>query len=219
MLRKNIISPEDATAKIKSGMTLMVGGFMCVGTPEKTIEAIAKSDIDNLTIICNDAGLPNKGVGILIALGKVKKLIASHIGLNRIAGEKMSHGDMDIELVPQGTLIERIRAGGAGLGGVLTKTGLHTMVEDGKQTVIINEETYLVELPLKADVSLVKTSVTDVFGNSSYNKTANNFNTQMATAGEVVIVEPDEIVEPDTQYDYLFTTPSIFVDYIVGESK
>lgn len=215
MLKKEIINSENAAAKIKSGMTVMVGGFMCVGTPERILNSLAESDVNDLTIICNDAGLPGRGVGKLIANGKVKKLIASHIGLNRIAGEKMSSGEMEIELVPQGTLVERIRSGGAGLGGVLTKTGLNTIVEEGKQKIEVEGEVYLVESPLRADVSLIKSSISDVYGNSSYNKTTNNFNMQMATAGELVLVEADMVVEADTLPAAMFSTPSIFVDYIV----
>ena len=121
MLKKTILSPQQAAAKIQDGMTIMVGGFMTVGSPVKIIDAIVATGVKNLTIICNDAGLPNKGVGKLIESGQVSKLIASHIGLNRTAGDKMNSGEMEIDLVPQGTLVEQIRSGGAGLGGVLTK--------------------------------------------------------------------------------------------------
>jgi len=215
MLHKERLSPSQAVIHIKSGMTVMVGGFMTIGTPEKMIDALIGTDITDLTIICNDAGLADKGVGKLIAAGKVTKLIASHIGLNRIAGDKMSAGEMEVILVPQGTLIEQIRAGGSGLGGVLTQTGLKTIVEEGKQKVVIDGEEFLLEKPLKADVSLIKTSVSDVFGNSFYNKTTNNFNAQMAIAGNKVIASPDRIAEPDEYPGDRFTTPSIFIDYLV----
>ncbi|WP_375749387.1 CoA transferase subunit A [Vibrio sp. HN007] len=215
MLRKPILSPSQAASKIESGMTLMVGGFMAVGTPENTIDAICASGVTNLTIICNDAGLPGKGVGKLIENGQVSKLIASHIGLNRIAGEKMNAVEMEIVLTPQGTLAEQIRAGGAGLGGVLTKTGLNTLVEEGKQKVTVGGEEYLLEEPLKADVSLLKSSTTDVFGNTAFNKTTANFNPVMATASEVVLVEPDDLTEPGEVDPALFTLPSVLLDYIV----
>lgn len=215
MLRKEILSPQQAASKLKDGMTVMVGGFMTVGTPEQLINAVADSGVKNLTVICNDAGLPNKGVGKLIENGQVTKLIASHIGLNRIAGEKMNTGEMEVILVPQGTLAEQIRAGGAGLGGVLTKTGLNTLVEEGKQKVVVAGEEYLLEEPLKADVALLKSTFTDVFGNTSFNKTTANFNPSMATAASLVMVEPDRITEVDEVDPQLFTLPSVLIDYLV----
>ncbi|WP_165311253.1 CoA transferase subunit A [Vibrio ziniensis] len=215
MLKKEILSAQQATTKLRNGMTIMVGGFMTVGTPEKLIDAIAHSSIKGLTVICNDAGLPGKGVGKLIENGQVSKLIASHIGLNRIAGEKMNSGEMEVDLIPQGTLAERIRSGGAGLGGVLTKTGLNTLVEEGKQKVIVNGEEFLLEEPLKADIALLKSSITDVYGNTSFNKTTANFNPVMATAGKLVFVEPDSLVEPNEVNPNLFTLPSVLIDYIV----
>lgn len=215
MLKKEILSAQQATTKLEDGMTIMVGGFMTVGTPEKLIDAIAHSGIKDLTIICNDAGLPGKGVGKLIENGQVSKLIASHIGLNRIAGEKMNSGEMEVDLIPQGTLAERIRSGGAGLGGVLTKTGLNTLVEEGKQKVIVNGEEFLLEEPLKADIALLKSSITDVYGNTAFNKTTANFNPVMATASELVFVEPDTVVESNEVNPNLFTLPSVLIDYIV----
>ncbi len=215
MLRKEILTPQQAASKLKDGMTVMVGGFMTVGTPEGLVNAIAESGVKNLTIICNDAGLPEKGVGKLIENGQVSRLIASHIGLNRIAGEKMNSGEMEVELIPQGTLAEQIRAAGAGLGGVLTRTGLNTLVEKNKQKVMVSGEEFLLEKPLKADVALVKSSITDVFGNTSFNKTTANFNPAMATAAEMVFVEPDMLTEPDEVDPRLFTLPSVLIDYIV----
>ncbi len=215
MLRKEILSPKEAASKLKDGMTVMVGGFMTVGTPEQLVNAVADSGVKNLTVICNDAGLPSKGVGKLIENGQVSKLIASHIGLNRIAGEKMNAGEMEVVLVPQGTLAEQIRAGGAGLGGVLTKTGLNTLVEEGKQKVVVAGEEYLLEEPLKADVALLKSSMTDVFGNTSFNKTTANFNPSMATAASLVMVEPDRITEVDEVDPQLFTLPCVLIDYLV----
>jgi acetate CoA/acetoacetate CoA-transferase alpha subunit len=215
MLIKTVLSPSQAAAKIKDGMSLMVGGFMTIGSPEKIIDAIVESGVKDLTIICNDAGLPGKGVGKLIETGQVSKLIASHIGLNRTAGDKMNAGEMQVELVPQGTLVEQIRSAGAGLGGVLTQTGLGTLVQDGKQVIEINGKEFLLELPLKADVSLLKSAACDQFGNTRYNKTAQNFNPMMATAGDLVFVEPEEILAADLDSVGSFTTPSVLIDYIV----
>ncbi|MFV0448320.1 MAG: CoA transferase subunit A [Vibrio sp.] len=215
MLKKEILSPDQAVSHLKDGMTVMVGGFMTVGTPESLVNAVAKTGVKNLTIICNDAGLPGKGVGKLIENGQVSKLIASHIGLNRVAGEKMNTGEMVVDLIPQGTLAERIRAAGAGLGGILTKTGLNTLVEQGKQKVSVNGEDYLLEEPLKADISLLKSSITDVFGNTAFKKTTANFNPVMATASELVFVEPDVLVEANEVDPQIFTLPSVLIDYIV----
>lgn len=215
MLKKEIVSPQVAASKLTDGMSVMVGGFMTIGTPEHLVNAIAESGVKNLIIICNDAGLPGKGVGKLIENGQVSKLIASHIGLNRIAGEKMNSGDMEVDLIPQGTLAERIRAAGAGLGGVLTKTGLNTLVEEGKQKVTVNGEEFLLEEPLKADVALLKSSITDVYGNTAFNKTTANFNPVMATACELVLVEPDVVSEPNEVDPNFFTLPSVLIDYIV----
>ncbi|CAH0529520.1 CoA transferase subunit A [Vibrio hippocampi] len=215
MLKKAIISANQAASKITDGMSIMVGGFMTVGTPKALINALVSSGVKDLTIICNDAGLPGKGVGKLIENGQVSKLIASHIGLNRIAGEKMNAGEMVVKLIPQGTLAEQIRAGGAGLGGVLTKTGLNTLVEQGKQKILIDEEWYLVERPIKADVALLKSSTTDVYGNCAFNKTTANFNPVMATAAQCVLVEPDVISQPNEVDPALFSVPSVLIDYIV----
>jgi len=218
MLHKEILTPLNATSKIKNGMTVMVGGFMTVGTPEALVHALAQSDVTGLTIISNDAGLPGKGIGELIENGQVAKLIASHIGLNRVAGEKMNSGKMIVELVPQGTLAEQIRSAGAGLGGVLTKTGLHTLVEEGKQIVTVAGKDYLLEEPIKADIALLKSSVTDVYGNTRFNKTTANFNPVMATAADVVFVEPDNIVQENVVDSNSFSLPSVFIDYIVRSS-
>lgn len=215
MLNKTILSPLEAAAKIQDGMTIMVGGFMTVGSPVKIIDAIVESGVKDLTIICNDAGLPGKGVGKLIETGQVSKLIASHIGLNRSAGDKMNTGEMEVDLVPQGTLVEQIRSAGAGLGGVLTQTGLGTLVQEGKQVVTVNGKEFLIEEPLKADVSLLKASACDQFGNTRYNKTAANFNPMMATAADMVFVEPEEIVTASDENSGSFTTPSVLIDYIV----
>ena len=197
------------------GMSIMVGGFMAVGTPEQLIDELVRIDVKHLTIICNDAGFEDKGVGKLIANGQVDHLIASHIGLNPMAGRLMSDGSMKVTLVPQGTLAECIRAGGAGLGGVLTPTGLGTIVEEGKQIVEVDGKTYLIEPAIKADLALIDGAEVDQYGNVVYAKTARNFNPIMATAANTVICRARKLV--DTLNPEYVLTPHIFVDYVVAE--
>ena len=197
------------------GMSIMVGGFMCTGTPEAIIDEIVKQGTKDLTIICNDAGFENQGVGKLIKNNQVKKLIASHIGLNPYAGKLMSEEKLEVMLVPQGTLAEQIRAKGAGLGGVLTPTGVGTIVEEGKKVITVNNKEYLLEEPLGADLAIVYASETDENGNAMYTKTTRNFNPIMATAADKVIAlsrNKVEYINPD----YIHT-PHIFVDYIIKE--
>ncbi len=212
-----ITSIEEFKKLLFDGMTIMVGGFMAVGTPEKLIDAIKDSNVKNLTIICNDAGFPNKGVGKLIANHQVSHLYASHIGLNPEAGKMMSEGTMKVTLIPQGTLAEQIRAKGAGLGGVLTPTGVGTIVEEGKEKLTIDGKEYLLEKPLGADLALILGHKVDKFGNVVYAKTTRNFNPIMAMAAEKVVVYARNIVfkiDPDN-----IVTPHIFVDYIVKEEN
>lgn len=212
---KKQIKLNELNKHVFDGMSIMVGGFMVVGTPEFLIDELVKTGVKNLTIICNDAGLPGKGVAKLISSGQVKTLIASHIGLNPEAGKLMSDGEMECILIPQGTLAERIRAGGAGLGGFLTPTGIGTIVEDGKQIINTNGKDYILELPLRADLALLEGSTVDLYGNVLYTKTTRNFNPVMATATDVVIVGAREIIDrinPDN-----VMTPHIFVDYIIKE--
>lgn len=201
---------------VQDGSTVMVGGFMAVGTPEDLIDALVASDVKDLTIICNDAGYPDKGVGKLIGAGKVKKLIASHIGLNPEAGMKMGDGSMEVELVPQGTLAEQIRSGGAGLGGFLTPTGFGTLVQEGKEVITVDGQDFLLEKPLKADVALILGHKVDEKGNTLYNKTTRNFNPLMATAAEKVFCQAREVVEVGSLDSDAIHTPHIFVDYIIG---
>ncbi len=210
-----VVSHSEAVKSITDGMSIMVGGFMTVGTAEGLIDALVEKGVKDLTIICNDAGYENKGVGKLIKNGQVKKLITSHIGLNPLAGKLMSEGTLEVVLTPQGTLIEQIRSGGAGLGGVLTPTGLGTLVEEGKQIIEVDGKKYLLEKPLKADVSIIYGSVIDKIGNINFNYTTNNFNQQMAMAGALVIAEGMKIVEPTEIPVDNVKIPSIFVDYVV----
>lgn len=214
---KKLIEKSELKDIFFDSMTIMVGGFMAVGTPEGLIDEIKKLNIKNITIICNDAGLPDKGVGKLIANNQVSKLIASHIGLNPLAGQKMSDKTMEVILVPQGTLVEQIRSKGAGLGGFLTPTGIGTMVEEGKQIITVNNSKYILEEPVHADFSLLYGSLVDTKGNIHYTKTTRNFNPVMATAGDKVIVEARTIID-EMDPDHVIT-PHIFTDYIVKEEN
>lgn len=218
-MKDKIIDKIEFASKIFDGASIMVGGFMNVGTPEGLIDAILETDVTDLTIICNDAGLPGIGVGKLINAGKVSKLIASHIGLNPIAGQKMATKEMIVDLRPQGTLAEQIRAGGAGLGGFLTPTGIGTLVQEGKKVINVDGADYLLEKALKADFALILGHKVDTKGNTVYNKTTRNFNPLMATACETVIVEARNIVKIGTLDSDHIITQHIFVDYIVEEEK
>ncbi|CCZ80134.1 CoA transferase subunit A [Odoribacter laneus] len=209
------ISIEKAVAQVKEGMTVMVGGFLANGTPSAIVDALAQSGVKNLTLICNDTAYPDKGVGQLIANKQVKKLIVSHIGTNPCTSEQMNSGELDIEFVPQGTLAERIRSGGAGLGGFLTTTGMGTIVAEGKPVVCVDGKEYLLEKPLRADIALVGASVGDKSGNLIYKGTSQNFNPLMASAADLVIAEISELVEVGELAPEAVRTPAIFVDYIV----
>jgi acetate CoA/acetoacetate CoA-transferase alpha subunit len=210
-----IVNPKDITHLFKDGMSIMIGGFLGCGTPHKIIDLLIDLNVKNLTIIANDTSFIDKGVGRLVANRQVKKVIASHIGTNSETGRLMNEGLMEVELVPQGTLIERIRAGGSGLGGVLTPTGVGTIVEEGKQKIVIDGKEYLVELPLKADLSILRGTVVDEFGNTFYKGTTRNFNPIIAMSGEKVIVEAEKIVKVgELNPDYVIT-PGVLIDYII----
>lgn len=207
------ITIDQAVEMIKDGQTVMIGGFLAVGSANRIIEAMVKAGKKDLTIICNDTAYPEIGSGLLVASGCVKKCIVSHIGTNPITEQKMKAGEIEVELVPQGTLAERIRIGGAGIGGFLTTTGLGTLAEEGKRKIEVEGKEYLLELPLRADVALIGASVADKYGNLIYRGTSQNFNPMMATAADLVIAEAKESVEnlaPEA-----VKTPYLFVDYIV----
>jgi len=210
-----IIELEEAIKKIDEGARMMVGGFIGVGGPNKILDALVEKNVKNLTIIANDTVTPDLGIGKLVVNKQLKKAIVTHIGTNPETGKQMNAGELEVELVPQGTLAERIRAGGAGLGGVLTKAGLNTPVEEGKSKIDVNGEFFLLELPLKADIALLKASKADKNGNLYYNGATRNFNPVMATAAKMVIVEVDEIVEIGEINPNDVMTPGIFVDFIV----
>ncbi len=214
-----LISVQDAVDKVKDGMTLMIGGFLGVGTPESIIDALVAKNVKNLTIIANDTSFVDKGLGKLIANNQVKKVVASHIGTNKETGRQMNEGQMLVDLVPQGTLAEQVRAGGAGLGGVLTPIGIGTVVEDGKQKIEVDGKTFLLEKPLRADVALIFGTRVDKKGNAFHNATTRNFNPLMAMAADTVIIEAETLVEVGEIDPHHVMTPGIFVDYIVGGEK
>lgn len=207
---------KEAMDHIKDGMTVMIGGFLGTGTPEKFIDYLIEKNVKDLTIIGNDTGFPDRGIGRLIVNKQAKKVIVSHIGTNPETGKQMHAGELEVVLVPQGTLAEQIRAAGAGLGGVITPTGVGTIVEEGKQKIEINGRTYLIELPIRADVALIKGAKVDEKGNIYYHHAARNFNPLMAMAADLVIVEAEELVEVGEIHPNDVMTPGIFVDMIVG---
>lgn len=209
------ITLDELKAKFFDGMTIMVGGFLANSTSERIIDAIVESGVQNITLISNDTSYVDRGCGKLIVSGQVKHLIASHIGTNKVTGERMNAGDLDVEFSPQGTLAERVRAAGAGLGGVLTATGLGTDVEKGKEKITVNGKEYLLETPLKADFAFLRAQIGDEIGNLIYKGTSQNFQPLMAMAADTVVVEIDEIVPRGQLAPETIHTPSIFVDYIV----
>jgi acetate CoA/acetoacetate CoA-transferase alpha subunit len=210
------ISAEEAVAKIENGASLLVGGFMAVGTPERIIDEIVRQGKHELTIIANDTASPGVGIGKLIGAKLVRKVIASHIGLNPETQEQMMSGGLIVDLVPQGTLIERIRAGGYGLGGVLTPTGVGTEVENDKQKIQVKGQTYLIEVALRADFALVHAFLADYFGNLSYALTARNYNPIVAMAGDTVIATAEHIVPVGVIAPDHVMTPAPVVDYLIG---
>jgi acetate CoA/acetoacetate CoA-transferase alpha subunit len=209
------ISLEDAVAMISPGASLMIGGFMGVGTPEPIIDELVRQEKRDLIVIANDTAFPGVAIGKLITARLIRKVIASHIGLNRETQKQMIAGDIDVELVPQGTLIERIRAGGCGLGGVLTPTGIGTVVEDGKRKIAVNGRDYLLETALRADFALVHAFIADYLGNLSYALTARNFNPLMAMAADIVLVQAQNVVPVGVVSPDHVVTPAPVVDYLV----
>ncbi|MGA7322930.1 MAG: 3-oxoacid CoA-transferase subunit A [Rhodomicrobium sp.] len=209
------ISLEQAVALIPNGASLMIGGFMGVGTPERVIDEILGQEKRDLTVIANDTASPGRGIGKLIGAKRVRKAIVSHIGLNPETQRQMTAGQLEIELVPQGTLIERIRSGGHGLGGVLTQTGIGTPVEEGKQRIVADGKPYLLEVALRADFALVHAFLADYMGNLSYALTARNFNPVIAMAAETVIACADNIVPVGVISPDHVVTPAPVVDYLV----
>jgi acetate CoA/acetoacetate CoA-transferase alpha subunit len=200
-------------------MTIMVGGFLGVGSPDRLLEELIKNGVKDLTLIANDTSFEGQDYGELIVNKMVKKVYTSHIGTNRETGRQMNANELEVILTPQGTLAEQIRAAGAGLGAVVTPTGVGTVVEEGKETLEIDGKKFLVEKPLKADVALIRAKKADQTGNLIYDKSARNFNPIMAMAADLVIVQADEIVEPGELDPNFVMTPHIFVDFIVGDDQ
>ena len=206
---------DAAVSRITDGDSIMIAGFMSVGTPELLVDALIASGVKDLTIICNDAGTPGTGAGKIVDARIIRKYITNHIGLNPVCGKQMSDGELDVTLIPQGTMAERIRAGGAGIGGFLTPTGVGTVAQQGKQVMNIEGRDYLLELPLKADVALIKAHRADRSGNLIFRKSAQNFNPLMATACEYVIVEAEHIEDVGCLDPDAIMLPGIFVDAII----
>ena len=213
-MKNKTVTAKQAVSGIKDGAVIMFGGFLGCGTPEVLIDALLEKGVKDITVICNDTATPTTGVGRLVAAKRVRKVIASHIGTNPETGAQMNSGETEVELIPQGTLAERIRCAGYGLGGVLTPTGLGTEAEKGKEIIVSDGKSYLLEKPLKADFAILGASLADKSGNLFFKGTTKNFQPLMATAADTVIVYAEKLVEtgeidPDT-----VDTPGIFVDYI-----
>lgn len=211
-----VVELNQAVQDIKNGDTIMIGGFMGNGAPEVLIEALLEKGIKDITLISTDTAIETRGSGKLISDYRIKKLYASHIGTNRETGNQMNQGVLEVELVPQGTLAERIRSAGFGLGGFLTKTGVGTRVEEGKEKLTIDGEDYLLELPLEADFALVQAAKADKNGNLVYKGSTINFNHVMAAAAKTTIVEAKEVVDNGELDPNLIVTPGVFVDRIVS---
>lgn len=212
---KRAIKPDEAAEMIPDGAVLLIGGFMGVGSPHRLIDAIVARGIRDLTVIANDNAYPGHGIGKLVDAGLMARTITSHIGLNKVTQQKMIAGEIEVELCPQGTLVERIRAAGVGLGGVLTATGVGTPVEDGKDKIEIDGKAYLLERPLRGDFALIAANHADYKGNLEYQLTAHNFNPIMAMAGDVVIAEPREILPVGAISPDAVKTPGVLVDHLL----
>jgi acetate CoA/acetoacetate CoA-transferase alpha subunit len=216
---RRAITAEEAARPVPDGATVMFGGFMAVGTPERIFDALVARRARGLAVIGNDTARPGVGIGKLIDAGCVERAIVSHIGTNPTTQRKMIAGEIAVDLVPQGTLAERIRAGGAGLGGVLTATGVGTVVAEGKRVLEIGGRTFLLELPLRADVALVHAYAADHMFNLTYRLTAMNFNPVIALAADLVIAEPDTIVPLGVIPPDEVRTPGILVHHLVGRQR
>ena len=212
---KRSITPHRAAELIPDGATIMIGGFMGVGSPNRLINALVAAEKRDLTLIANDTALPGKGIGKLVSAGCLSRVVVSHIGLNPETQAQMNAGKLEVDLVPQGTLVECIRAAGVGLGAVITPTGIGTPVEDGKDTLEVDGVRFLVEKPIKADFALIAARQSDYAGNLEYALTAQNFNPIMALAGDVVIAEPEHIVPVGMIPPDAVRTPAALVDHLI----
>jgi acetate CoA/acetoacetate CoA-transferase alpha subunit len=216
---RTAVRAEEAARRVPDGASVMVGGFLGVGTPERLVDALVTRGARNLTVIANDTARPGLGIGKLIDAGCVARVIVSHIGTNPVTQRKMLDGTLAVELVPQGTLAERIRAGGAGLGGILTPTGVGTVVAEGKRVVAVDGKDYLLELPLRADVALIHAHEADHLFNLTYRLTATNFNPIMAMAADCVIAEAEEVVPVGVIPPDAVRTSGILVDILVERRR
>lgn len=216
-----VITADEAAAMCNDGDTILVGGFLAVGTPETIVDALVKRNVKDLTLICNDTGFPDRGTGKMIVNKQFKRIIVSHVGTNKETGRQMNAGELDVELNPQGTLAERIRCGGIGLGGFYTPTGLGTPVQEGKEVRVMpgvgGDREMLLEYPLRGKIAYLKAFMADKYGNLKYHATARNFNPIMAFAADIVVAEVDNLVDfldPDE-----VVTPGVLVDYIVRRGR
>lgn len=213
------VKAADIVEAIPDGSTLMVGGFMAVGSPRRLIDELVRQGKKDLTLITNDTARPDAGVGKLISARLVRRLVTSHIGTNPETQRQMLDGLIEVELVPQGTLAERIRAGGHGLGGVLTPTGVGTTAAQGKRTIEVDGKTFLLELPLRAQYALINARRSDHIGNLAYGLTARNFNPLMAMAADVVVAEAQEVVPVGVIAPDEVMTPAVLVDHLVAKEQ
>ncbi len=216
---KQVLNLQEAADMVMPGSRVMIGGFLAVGSPHGIIERLVLRGTADLTIIANDTGFPDKGIGKLIVNRQASKVIASHIGTNPPTGQQMNAGELEVELIPQGTLAEQVRAAGAGLGGVLTPTGLGTVAQEGKEVLSIDGQDYILAKPIYADFALLKAHKADTNGNLMFRRTARNFNPLMAMAAKLVLVEVEEIVQVGQIDPDHVITPGIFVDYLVQEVR
>jgi acetate CoA/acetoacetate CoA-transferase alpha subunit len=212
---KKITTIDQILHHFHDEMTLMVGGFGGVGSPPTILQALLESGVKDIHLICNDSGFPDIGIGRMVRNERIKSLVTSHIGSNPFAGKLMTEGKLEVEFSPQGTLAEKIRAGGMGLGGILVDVGLDSIAENGKEKVNVKEKPFLVEESLTADVSIIFAKKADPFGNLVFDKSARNMNPHMAMAGEITIVEAEEIVPIGSLNPEEIITPGVFVNYII----
>lgn len=215
---KKPLSPKAVADLVPDGARIMIGGFMGVGTPDKIIDALVATGKKDLTLIANDTALPGRGIGKLVSAGAFRRVVVSHIGLNPETQRQMNAGILEVELVPQGTLIECIRAGGVGLGAVVTPTGLGTVLEEGKQVLEIDGKKFLVEKPIRADFAFIAARQADYLGNLEYSLTAQNFNPTMAMAADTVVAEPEHIVPVGVIPPDAVRTPASLVDHLIERS-
>lgn len=213
-----IVSAKEAASLVKENDSVMVGGFLGCGTAHKCIDALLEANTQNLTLIGNDTAMADFSYGKLIVSGQVKNVIATHIGTNKETGRLMSEGQLNVTLVPQGTLAERIRAGGYGLGGVLVTTGLGTDVQKGKEVIKVDGKDYLLEKPLRANIALIYATYADRYGNLAFDGTTRNFNVVMAMAADIVVVEVEELLDEPLNPNHVII-PGVVVDYIVESKK